>query len=447
MADYKKIENYISNIATIWHNAGMEASNYVGCMLYVMGLKKMVEENACMNPEYMSSIVALTKVLYHPTSPSDIDIIRNASRVLEETYHAKEGLFTDVLSTYRSEEESWKKAFLDIVAATAQIEIDEDGYAPYVQQILYYASKDGRDKAEKISSNAVADLLSIGADIKDGDTVLDGAIGYGYSAMKCIHGKKDIKLYGVDLNTDALQVSSLYMILCGVDCEMMQEDCTAMGMGGFANKVVMDIPFGMRPRAELAGYQLHRANKWMDSDTCKEMEALFIAAGIDYMEDGGRLVVIVPQRFMFGQSKALSNFRKNLIKEGLLKAVVALPPVYNSTMINTAMLVIEAGNKDVLFVDGSMLVTRERRNDAFITDENKAQLHDILENRKVVEGISFTVPNAEVMEVGDWSITRYSDAEEKIELRPISEINEDLDRCYKRLEELSVQSKNIKLFA
>ena len=44
MDDYKKIENYISNIATIWHNAGMEASNYVGCMLYVMGLKKMVEE-------------------------------------------------------------------------------------------------------------------------------------------------------------------------------------------------------------------------------------------------------------------------------------------------------------------------------------------------------------------------------------------------------------------
>lgn len=134
------------------------------------------------------TFVALTKVLYHPTSPSDIDIIRNASRVLEETYHAKEGLFTDVLSTYRSEEESWKKAFLDIVAATAEIEIDEDGYAPYVQQILYYASKDGRDKAEKISSNAVADLLSIGADIKDGDTVLDGAIGYGYSAMKCIQG-------------------------------------------------------------------------------------------------------------------------------------------------------------------------------------------------------------------------------------------------------------------
>lgn len=64
MADYKKIENYISNIATIWHNAGMEASNYVGCMLYVMGLKKMVEENACMNPEYMSSIVALTKWFY-----------------------------------------------------------------------------------------------------------------------------------------------------------------------------------------------------------------------------------------------------------------------------------------------------------------------------------------------------------------------------------------------
>ena len=217
MADYKKIENYISNIASIWHIAGMNASDYVGCMLYVMGLKKMVEENACTNPEYMSSIVALTKVLYHPTSPSDIDILRNASRVLEETYHAKDGLFTDILSTYRCEEVSWKKAFLDIVAVTAQIEIEEDGYAPYVQQILYYASKDGRDKAEKISSNAVADLLSIAADIKDGDTVLDGAIGYGYSVMKCIQGKKNKKLYGVDLNIEAIQMSTLYMKLCRED--------------------------------------------------------------------------------------------------------------------------------------------------------------------------------------------------------------------------------------
>lgn len=443
MADIRDVDKYILNIANIWHNAGLEGTQYVGSTLYIMCLKKMVEENACKNPDFMQSIIELTKVLYRPVSTEDIEVIRKASEILEETYQVKRGLLADVLSSFRSEEEAWKKAFLGVVSATADVVVDEEGYYPYATQLINMASKDVRRyTSEKVSSNAVADLLSIAANVQDGETVLDGTIGYGYSAISAVRGKKDVTLYGVDINSDSIQVATLYLILSGVRFDVMLEDFTTMNLPFVADKVVMDFPFGMRSMNELAGYQLHRVRKWMNTDSCKEMECLFMASALDAMKDDGRVVLIVPLSILFRQTKAVSTFRKNLVKEGMLKAVVALPPVYNSTMLNSAMLVLEQNNKDVLFVDGSSLVQRERRNDAYITEENKKKLSEILEGKKVVEGISFTVPNSEVIETGDWSISKYIDVDDAIELRPISEINKELKQLYKRLDELNAESFN-----
>ena len=57
------------------------------------------------------------------------------------------------------------------------------------------------------------------------------------------------------------------------------------------------------------------------------------------------------------------------------------------------------------------------------------------------------MPNAEVIETGDWSISKYIDVDEAIELRPISEINKELKQLYKRLDELNAESSNEKLFS
>ena len=57
--------------------------------------------------------------------------------------------------------------------------------------------------------------------------------------------------------------------------------------------------------------------------------------------------------------------------------------------MNTTMLVFERNNKDVLFVDASSLISRERRNDAVITAENKEKLSNILEGKKEVDAIKW----------------------------------------------------------
>ena len=446
MDNYVNIDKYCLNVANIWHNAGMEMSRYVGCTLYIMCLRKMIEENACVNPKYMSTIVELTKVLYRPVSIEDIEVIKSASVVLEETYNVKPGLLSDVLSSFRSEEEAWKKAFIKVVAETANI-ISDAGYSLYAERLINLASREGGKMiGELASSNAVSDLLCVAANVQDGESVLDGSIGYGYSAAKCIKNRKDVKLYGVDINNDSIQVATLYLILNGADFDTTPEDFTSMRPVYKVDKVVMDIPFGMKSMAELSNNQLIRVQKWMDTDSCREMECLFMASGLDAIKDTGRLVVIVPQGILFKQSKALSTFRRNLIKEGLLKAVVSLPPVYNSTMINTAMLIFERNNKDVLFVDATSLIQRERRNDAYITDDNKKLLQEILEDKKELDKISFTVSNSQVLETGDWSISRYIDSEDEVEIRPLSEINEELSQYYKRLEELNDISNSLEMF-
>lgn len=446
MIDIKAVEKFNWDIANRWRGAGMFGAQYIGSTLYVMCLKQMIETNACMNPKRMPAIVELTKVLYRPVSTEDIEIIRNASEILEETYNVRRGLLSGVLASFRSEEDAWKRAFLDIVSMIADIVVDEEGYYPYAKQLICDSSKD-RTISERVSSNAVADLLSIAANVQDGETVLDGTIGYGYSAINCIKGRKDVTLYGVDINIDSIQVATLFMILCGVKFDARQEDFTMMESEVKVDKVVMDIPFGMRTMNELTGYQWHRTKKWMDADSCREMECLFMASALDAMKANGRVVLIVPQGILFKQTKALSTFRRNLVKEGLLKAVVSLPAVYNSTMISTAMLVLEHNNEDVLFVDASKLVRRERRNDAYITQEDKDKLHDILEGKKAVDGISFITPNAEVLETGDWSISKYMDVEDSLELRSLSDINKELKQYYTRLDELNNESKALTLFS
>lgn len=439
MRSDEKTVKAVYDLMSIWHKAGFDATQYVGPMLYVMCLKKMIDENACKNPEHMGTILDITKIIFRPTSFEDIETLRKGAGVLEETYSLENGLLQEVLSTSRYQEEHWKKTFLYVVTAISEME----NYGDIAQYMLYKISNERGN--ERVSSYTVAELLKIAANVRDGESVLDGTVGYGYSAVECIKGK-DVNFCGVDIRLEAIQNTAMYLILSNVDdFTLMTEDFTSINTAGSHDKVIMDIPFGLKVN-ELIGYQTVRARNWMDDNVCKEMECLFLAEGLESLNDNGRMVVIVPQGFLFKQSKALSVFRENAVKRGMLKAVVSLPSVYNYTTINTTMLVFEQGNQDVLFVDASKLIQRERRMEPTFTDENKQLLQDILENKQVISEVSFRVINDEVLAVGDWSIARFKKEESKTAFRSLEEINGDLTRCYAKLAELNDSNNKLSLF-
>ena len=144
--------------------------------------------------------------------------------------------------------------------------------------------------------------------------------------------------------------------------------------------------------------------------------------------------------------KAIATLRDTIVKKGMLKAVISLPSVYNSTSISTTMIVLENGNGETLFVDGAEFIQRERRGDAIITAKNKEKLKEIINEKKQVEGISFLVSPEKLLEVGDWSYSRYVANDITQQFRSIADIDKELDICNRTISDLDKVIHGLALF-
>ena len=431
-------------LADEWHMNGYDINESIGCVLYILVLLQLVENSEKIPAKYATKIMAITKVLYRPGQIEDISILEESIVLVEEIYNMRPGMLSEILRPVRFQEDGWKRSFTRTIDTLVETNLSDKESFELAEYLLCSSGKT-RHNAMYISSMAVSDLLELAVDVKDGDKVLDGAAGCGYSALECILGK-DVSFTGVDIFIRSTAIASLYFILAGrIGDEWYTEDFTAMDIGPDFDKVVMDIPFGMKTN-NLVGYQTVKARNWMDTDNCREMDALCVAAGLDALARNGRMVTIVPQGFLFKQTKAMVTLRENIVKRGMLRAVVSLPAVYNSTSINTTMLVFEEGSKDTLFVDASSFIQRERRGDASITPSDKEKLRELLSEKKVIEGISFTVSPEQLLEIGDWSYSRYVSNDITQQFRSIADIDKDLDICSKSISDLDKIIQGLPLF-
>lgn len=440
MSKHDEASKVCNDMIYAWHMAGYDGIRYVGVMLYVLCLKKMIDTNVCPAPQHMGIVLEITKSFLRPASNKDIENFKQGAYVLEETYGLESGLLRDVLDAMRSQEEQWQKTFLKVVSIIA----DKDCYAEAAELLMYKMSQMRGN--ERMSSYTVAELLRIASAIKNEDRVLDGTVGFGYSARECIKDKK-VHFTGTDIHREAIQISAMYFILTDLDpANLRTQDFTYIHFEEKFNKVVMDIPFGMKIK-EMNPRQAMHADRWMKGATCKEMENLFIASGLDSLKEDGRMVTIVPQGFLWRSLSATAILRDSIVREGMLKAVISLPAVYNYTIINAAMLVFERGNSDVIFVDATKLIQRpQRRFGPEFREEDKQLLAEIIEERKIVEGISFLISNEEILENGQWSIGAYQKDESAVVKRKMFEIDLDLNSCYQQLEDLEERNRELSLF-
>lgn len=444
MADIKDMMNIAYRLADEWHMNGYDINDSTGCILFILVLWILIENSENIEPEDASKVMAITKALYRPGQIEDMEVFEESVELVEKVYGIRPGLLADILKPVRYQEDGWKRSFKRTVDILVEANLSEKE-AFELAGYLLNASGKTRQNSMYVSSPAVSDLLSLAADVKDGDRVLDGTVGCGYSALECILGK-NVTFTGIDIYIKSVAIASLYFILAGrFGDEWYTEDFTAMDIAPNFDKVVMDIPFGMKT-SNLVGYQTVKARNWMDTDNCREMDALFVAAGLDALAEGGRMVTIVPQGFLFKQTKALATLRETIVKRGMLKAVISLPSVYNSTSINTTMIVLESGNKETLFVDASDFIQRERRGDALITSESKEKLKEIINDKKQVEGVSFLVSPEKLLEVGDWSYSRYVANDVTQQFRSIADIDKELDTCSRTISDLDKIIQGLPLF-
>ncbi len=181
----------------------------------------------------------------------------------------------------------------------------------------------------------------------------------------------------------------------------------------------------------------------------KKTELLFGALSIRLLKLGGRAAVIVPDGVVFGTSNAHRAFRKTLVEDQKLDAIISMPSgVFKPYAgVSTAILFFtktnSGGTEDVWFYD--------MRADGFSLDDkrsvqpDKSDLPDILNRWQNQDGEydrrrvdqSFFVPKLEIADNNyDLSISRYKEVEyEAVEYDPPQKILQQLAQLEEEIAE------------
>lgn len=122
--------------------------------------------------------------------------------------------------------------------------------------------------------------------------------------------------------------------------------CESKPVGKFQN-VIMNPPYSMDfPDTEsYEFYGMHIPKSKADYG--------FVLQGLRHMEDGGRLIAVLPHGVLF-RGKKEAAIRKYLVDKQLIYAAIGLPDnMFMNTSIPVFILVLQKGSKETLFIDAS----------------------------------------------------------------------------------------------
>lgn len=213
------------------------------------------------------------------------------------------------------------------------------------------------------------------------EKVADLCSGMGtFLAYTALQDKK-CSLYGVEINTQAKEISEIRLSLISDNIEI--ELCSALGIARDKtfDKIFCNHPWGIR-----AKYMLGDENQLAVFDEqIPELKKIsiadwyFILNAANHLNEGGKAVVLTTNGTTWngGVSKQI---RERFIKMGYLEAVIALPQnMFASTSVATSILVLSKNNfETVRIVDASELATVGRRQNEF-SDEAIANIINMLD--------------------------------------------------------------------
>lgn len=237
--------------------------------------------------------------------------------------------------------------------------------------VLYAEPRLYRQEAECSTPSGVSKLALSVLDIQDGDIVLDLGSGVGSFLMEASRCSNNIKLHGVEINTESVIIANLRSIVSGIPLTITQGNMVSQDYSEVhANKVFSNFPVGVRMQ------QLQR-----DVEQNKNLEKYFktarrsnsgdwvyaIASYLN-MKNPGKTVVLMSNAGTWNKPDEL--LRKHLLENGDIEGVIQLSPgLFTHTAIPFTMLVLSPGNKDVKMVDASDFYTEERRQN-ILTEED-----------------------------------------------------------------------------
>ena len=217
-------------------------------------------------------------------------------------------------------------------------------------------------------------------DINETDEVLDICSSYGNYLVNVGNCCSYKSLTGIEINSKASLISKIRLVSLGLDSNIINEDLFLLNYDKKYDKILCDYPLGIKLDKLTQDYLSHSTEKmkfnWkIAPGSC---EWYFIDILLTMLSDKGKGVILLPGGPLF---KLIDEpFRKDLIENGLIEAIIKIPSIRSYTLIEQYALVISHNNESVKFLDISKEVSGSKSKPTVLMNK----VFDIINNDKSV---------------------------------------------------------------
>lgn len=247
-----------------------------------------------------------------------------------------------------------------------------------VATLLWMPTSNGRYGAEKETPESIAKLATKILNIKN-DNVADFCSGTGNFLMEAIGRDDSSKYYGMEINTQCKEISTIRLQLISEHVTIEQGTVFDMNDLKKFDKIFCDYPWNMK-KWNLGKEKMQKFETIIpEIKKVANADWLFILNVLQHLEEDGKAVVVTTNGTTCngGIGKLI---REKFVKQGWIEAVISLPGnLYTSTVIPTSLLVLSKGNKTIRMVDASMMATIRRRQNV-LSDDTIENIVNILSN-------------------------------------------------------------------
>lgn len=309
----------------------------------------------------------------------------------------------------------------------------------YEYLMRHFATESGKSKGQFYTpaevSRVIAKVVGVGPDTRQNQTIYDPTCGSGSLLLKAAdETPRGITIYGQEMDNATWALARMNMILHGHEGAELWRGNT------------LSVPYFKNPDDSLKTFDFAVANPPFSSKAWtsgldpvndvfgrfeygippeKNGDYAFLLHLIKSLKSTGKGAIILPHGVLFRGNKE-ADIRRNLIKQGLIKGIIGLPPnLFYGTGIPACILVIDKENARIR--TGIFMVDASK---GFIKDGNKNRLRsqdihkivDVFTRQVEVPGFSRMVPPSEIASpVNDYNlnIPRYIDSSEPEDLHDL----------------------------
>ncbi len=310
----------------------------------------------------------------------------------------------------------------------------------YEYLMMHFATESGKSKGQFYTpaevSRILAEVLEVNPD-KEGQTIYDPTCGSGSLLLKVgdvIH--KSVSLYGQEKDTSTAALARMNMILHGSPTAEVARGQSTLSDPQFKDDqgwlktfdyVVANPPFsydkwtyGFHPEQDV-----FRRFDGFGLPPLKNGDYAFLLHIVASLKPTGKAAVILPHGVLF-RGNAESEIRKNLLKRGLIKAIIGLPAnLFYGTGIPACVIVIDkegaSSREGVFFINAASGFAKDGAKNR-LRERDIRQIVDVFRERKEVPRFSRMVSIEEIANeknAYNLNIPRYIDSQEPEDIHDV----------------------------